>query len=79
MIYQMPDTALDPRRRIRDVLGRPLKLHLGLSGATREKRTLELLHMIELDERFLDRLPGELSGGQSSASASRARSPSIPS
>jgi peptide/nickel transport system ATP-binding protein len=64
MIYQMPDTALNPRRRIRDILGRPLKLHLGLSGATREKRTLELLHMIELDERFLDRLPGELSGGQ---------------
>ncbi|MBW0004772.1 MAG: ABC transporter ATP-binding protein [Hyphomicrobiales bacterium] len=64
MIYQMPDTALNPRRRIRDILGRPLKNHLGLSGAAREKRTLELLRMIELDERFLDRLPNELSGGQ---------------
>ncbi|MBV9430899.1 MAG: ABC transporter ATP-binding protein [Hyphomicrobiales bacterium] len=64
MIYQMPDTALNPRRRIRDILGRPLKYHLGLSGAAREKRTLELLRMIELDERFLDRLPNELSGGQ---------------
>ena len=64
MIYQMPDTALNPRRRVRDILGRPLKYHLGLSGAAREKRTLELLRMIELDERFLDRLPNELSGGQ---------------
>ncbi len=64
MIYQMPDTALNPRRRIRDILGRPLKLHLGLTGAARDKRILELLHMIELDERFLDRLPSELSGGQ---------------
>ena len=64
MIYQMPDTALNPRRRIRDIIGRPLKHHLGLSGAAREKRALELLRMIELDERFLDRLPSELSGGQ---------------
>jgi peptide/nickel transport system ATP-binding protein len=64
MIYQMPDTALNPRRRIRDIIGRPLKHHLGLSGAAREKRILELLRMIELDERFLDRLPSELSGGQ---------------
>jgi len=64
MIYQMPDTALNPRRRIRDILGRPLQQHLGLSGAARERRVIELLHMIELDERFLDRLPSELSGGQ---------------
>ncbi|MBV8768398.1 MAG: ABC transporter ATP-binding protein [Hyphomicrobiales bacterium] len=64
MIYQMPDTALNPRRRIRDILGRPLKHHLGLTGAARQRRLLELMRMIELDERFLDRLPSELSGGQ---------------
>jgi peptide/nickel transport system ATP-binding protein len=64
MIYQMPDTALNPRRRVRDILGRPLAFHLGLSGRARERRIAELLEMIELDERFLDRLPGELSGGQ---------------
>ncbi|MFI5015664.1 MAG: ABC transporter ATP-binding protein [Hyphomicrobiales bacterium] len=64
MIYQMPDTALNPRRRVRDIIGRPLQHHLGLGGAARERRLLELLHMIELDERFLDRLPSELSGGQ---------------
>jgi len=64
MIYQSPDTALNPRRRVRDILGRPLQHHLGLSGAARARRMAELLEMIELDERFLDRLPGELSGGQ---------------
>jgi peptide/nickel transport system ATP-binding protein len=64
MIYQMPDTALNPRRRIRDILGRPLENHLGLSGAARERRTIELLEMTELEERFLDRYPNELSGGQ---------------
>jgi peptide/nickel transport system ATP-binding protein len=64
MIYQMPDTALNPRRRVRDIIGRPLEFQLGLRGAVRDRRILELLKMIEMDERFLDRLPSELSGGQ---------------
>ncbi len=64
MIYQMPDTALNPRRRVRDIIGRPLEHQLGLRGAERDRRILELLKMIEMDERFLDRLPSELSGGQ---------------
>ncbi len=65
MIYQMPDTALNPRQRIRDVIGRPLGFYLGLTGKAREERVRELLRMIELDpDEFIDRLPGELSGGQ---------------
>jgi peptide/nickel transport system ATP-binding protein len=64
MIYQMPDTALNPRRRVRDIIGRPLQHHRGLTGANRDKRVVELLEMIELDRRFMDRLPSELSGGQ---------------
>jgi peptide/nickel transport system ATP-binding protein len=64
MIYQSPDTALNPRRKVRDILGRPLKHHLGLSGAARERRIAELLDMIELDEQLMDRFPGEMSGGQ---------------
>jgi peptide/nickel transport system ATP-binding protein len=64
MIYQSPDTALNPRRRVRDILGRPLQFHRGLTGKARERRIVQLLEMIELDERFIDRLPGELSGGQ---------------
>ncbi|HZT17784.1 MAG TPA: ATP-binding cassette domain-containing protein, partial [Dongiaceae bacterium] len=64
MIYQMPDTALNPRRRVGDILGRPLEHQMGLRGAARYRRIVELLEMIELDERFIDRLPSELSGGQ---------------
>ncbi len=65
MIYQMPDTALNPKQRIRDVVGRPLEFYLGLKGEEREERTRELLTMIELDpDDFIDRFPGELSGGQ---------------
>jgi peptide/nickel transport system ATP-binding protein len=64
MIYQMPDTALNPRRRVRDIIGRPLEHQMGLRGGERDRRIVDLLKMIELDERFLDRLPSELSGGQ---------------
>ncbi|HSA82790.1 MAG TPA: ABC transporter ATP-binding protein [Geminicoccaceae bacterium] len=64
MIYQSPDTALNPRRRVHDMLGRPLESFLGLRGAARDRRIDELLHMIELDSRFAERLPSELSGGQ---------------
>lgn len=64
MIYQMADTAMNPRQTIEEIIGRPLEFYLGLGKADRERRVLELLHMIELDETFLDRLPSELSGGQ---------------
>ena len=64
MIYQMADTALNPRQRVREIIGRPLEFYLGLTGRARDQRISELLNMIELDESFADRLPEELSGGQ---------------
>ena len=65
MIYQMADTAINPRQRIRDIIGRPLGFYLGLRGSAQEKRILDLLEMIELEpKQFIDRFPGELSGGQ---------------
>ena len=64
MIYQMADTALNPRHKVREIIGRPLEFYLGLTGSARDQRISELLAMIELDESFADRLPEELSGGQ---------------
>ena len=64
MIYQMADTAMNPRQTVEEIIGRPLEFYHGLRGAAREKRVSELLSMIELDDSFLDRLPAELSGGQ---------------
>lgn len=64
MIYQSADTALNPRHRVRDIVGRPLEFYLGLKGAARDRRVVELLELIEMDESYIDRLPGELSGGQ---------------
>jgi len=64
MIYQLPDVALNPRQRVRDILGRPLSFYLGLRGKERERRIIELLEQIELSETYINRLPDELSGGE---------------
>lgn len=64
MIYQMADTAMNPRHTVRDIIGRPLEFYSGLRGRKKDERVAELLQLIELDESFMDRLPGELSGGQ---------------
>ena len=64
MIYQMADTAMNPRQTVREIIGRPVEFYTGKRGKAADQRVKELLEMIELDESFMDRLPGELSGGQ---------------
>ncbi|MFV2051281.1 ABC transporter ATP-binding protein [Aliiroseovarius sp. YM-037] len=64
MIYQMADTAMNPKQTVGEIIGRPLSFYHGLRGRKRDARVIDLLEMIELDEGFIDRLPGELSGGQ---------------
>ena len=65
MIYQMADTALNPRTRIGDIIGRPVQFYMGLTGREKRKRVEELLDQIELPaSQYIDRLPSELSGGQ---------------
>ena len=65
MIYQMADTALNPRSRIGDIIGRPVQFYSGLTGPAKRKRVEELLVQIEMEpSQYIDRLPGELSGGQ---------------
>ena len=63
-VFQMADTALNPRQRIDHILGRPIEFYLGLKGAEKRKRIGELLHMVELPPEFAGRYPEELSGGQ---------------
>ena len=65
MIYQMADTALNPRLKIRELVGRPAQMYLGLRGKALEERIRELLSLIEMDpDDYIARLPSELSGGQ---------------
>ena len=64
MIYQMADTAMNPRQTVGTIIGRPLEFYFGLKGKARQKRIQELLDEIELGDGFQDRYPAELSGGQ---------------
>ncbi len=64
MIYQMPDVALNPRQRVREIIGRPLEFYLGLQGQEKSSRIQQLLLQIELPESFVERYPAQLSGGE---------------
>jgi len=65
MIYQMADTALNPRVPIGQIIARPVEFYLGLKGKEKRDRVNDLLEKIELDPAtYYHRLPGELSGGQ---------------
>ena len=63
-VFQMADTALNPRQRIDQILGRPIEFYIGLKGGEKRKRIAELLEMVELPQDFAGRYPDELSGGQ---------------
>ncbi|MDV6227416.1 ABC transporter ATP-binding protein [Nitratireductor aquimarinus] len=64
MIYQMADTAMNPRQTVGQIIGRPLRFYEGLRGAGQRRRVGELLDQIEMGQGFIDRYPAELSGGQ---------------
>jgi peptide/nickel transport system ATP-binding protein len=65
MIYQMADTALNPKVKISDIIGRPAEFYGGLHGSALKNRVDELLDLIELDPaKYYNRYPPELSGGQ---------------
>lgn len=63
IIFQHPDSSLNPMKTIRAILERPLKLQ-GMSKEARRRRVIELLESVKLDAGYLDRYPRELSGGE---------------
>ncbi len=64
MIYQMADTAMNPRQTVGTIIGRPLEFYFGLKGEAKRKRMQELLDQIEMGKGYENRYPAELSGGQ---------------
>ncbi|MFO7884111.1 MAG: ABC transporter ATP-binding protein [Desulfobacteraceae bacterium] len=65
MIYQMPDTALNPKQTVRTVIGRPLDFYFNVRGEAAEEKIRTLLTKIELDpDKYIDRFTTELSGGE---------------
>ena len=64
LVFQMADTALNPKATIGEIIGRPLTFYFGLKGPDRAKRVHELLDLTHLPSSVMDRQPGDLSGGQ---------------
>ena len=64
MVHQMPDTALNPRQTLAQIVGRPVSLFFRRGRGAVRTRVLELLRLVGLPEEFADRRPGQLSGGQ---------------
>jgi len=64
MVFQDPNTSLNPRFSIRSTLKEPLKLHRLAAGREIEERLEEIMLKVNLEPRILDRYPHQLSGGQ---------------
>jgi oligopeptide transport system ATP-binding protein len=64
MIFQDPYASLNPRKRIGQVIGNPLKLQGVASGPDLRRRVQELLDRVGLSPESYNRFPHEFSGGQ---------------
>jgi peptide/nickel transport system ATP-binding protein len=64
MVHQMPDTALNPRQSLLEIIGRPMQLFFGKSDSQAKAKVAELLTQVGLPADFAKRRPGQLSGGQ---------------
>jgi oligopeptide transport system ATP-binding protein len=64
MIFQDPYASLDPRQTVGDIIGEPIDIHSLAKGKERQDRIKELLRVVGMNPRFVDRYPHEFSGGQ---------------
>ncbi|MCW3139251.1 MAG: ABC transporter ATP-binding protein [Methanophagales archaeon] len=64
IIFQNPDSSLDPRMKIGESIAEPLKLYKIVSRNKIEEKVLELIQMVGLNPEHVNRYPHELSGGQ---------------
>jgi oligopeptide transport system ATP-binding protein len=64
MIFQDPYASLNPRKRVGQIVGDPLKLQKIASGSDLRKRVQELLERVGLSSEHYNRFPHEFSGGQ---------------
>lgn len=64
IIFQDPYASLNPRMKVKELVGEPLEIHTKLSKAEREKLVLEMLEVVGLNADHADRYAHEFSGGQ---------------
>jgi oligopeptide/dipeptide ABC transporter ATP-binding protein len=64
IIFQNPYETLNPRMRVRQIVGRPIELHGLAKGNEIEEKIINLLEKVRLEANHIDRFPHEFSGGQ---------------
>ena len=63
-VFQDPYSSLNPRQRVREIVGLPLAAQGNVSSAQRRDRVMEMLARVGISAEMADRFPAELSGGQ---------------
>ena len=64
IIFQDPFSSLNPRKRVGDIVGEPLKIHEALSRGERRERVAALFERVGLRRAQMDNFPHQFSGGQ---------------
>jgi len=64
LVFQDPYASLNPRMRVRSIVGEGIEIHKLARGREKEARIAELLAMVGMSADAMDRLPHEFSGGQ---------------
>ena len=64
MIFQNPYSSLDPRKTVLQIVGEPLQMHGMPGGDEYVERVKELLNMVGLEIKHMNRYPHAFSGGQ---------------
>jgi len=64
VVFQNPDSSLNPQKTVFDILARPLTLFTDLDEQARNERIAELLDQVDLGHEMAGKYPHELSGGE---------------
>ncbi|HUF15589.1 MAG TPA: ABC transporter ATP-binding protein [Acidimicrobiia bacterium] len=64
VVFQDAFASLNPRHLVREIVGRPLKVHKEASGERLTERVVELLERVGMGRQHLYRYPHQFSGGQ---------------
>jgi oligopeptide transport system ATP-binding protein len=64
MVFQDPYASLNPRKRVGQIVGEPLRLQSERKGAELRREVQGLLDRVGLSAEHYDRFPHEFSGGQ---------------
>ena len=64
LIFQNPDASLNPRHSVEQILDSPLRMYFKLSKSQRVERSVDILNRVRLGAHYMQRFPGQMSGGE---------------